>query len=483
VTEVHTIDVPFILGGKELPPSEKDGITLEYGKGETAVRFPRITPEDFDALYGGEDDLAALSQNDIFAFLAEVGTLWADPGYRRYRESFESMQRVTDFSAEELALDFSYIPLLLEEGGYLRRMLKTEFGDPAVLDRWTVRGGCEVKAVPRGRLLHVLAGNVPGVEIISIARGLMTKNANILKMARGNPITPVALVKSFADVDPDHPITRSTSVIYWERGSKVEEEIYRKVHSVCVWGGFDAVHASWTHARPGLEILDYGPKRSMVFIGSSTLENESALNTAAAALASDTVVHDQQACHSPQVVFVEGEAEKFADTLGKALDEAEKRLPRGEDTIDRKSQVGHLRNMAELMGERVFHPGSTAWTLIVTDNFERTATNPLGRTLWVLPVNTLDDAVQRADSWTMVAAFSDRSDLETHRDTLAALGVDRLTTVGRMGLLPPGTPHEGRYDLTRLVKFVSTDLPAEPGPDPTATGTAKRAETPAGVSA
>ncbi len=197
------------------------------------------------------------------------------------------------------------------------------------------------------------------------------------------------------------------------------------------------------------------------------------------------MVHDQQACHSPQLVFVEGDggegrdagdgknratggsprenAELFAAALGAALDEAGKSLPRGADTIDRKAQVGHMRNMAELMGETVLHPGSTAWTLIVTEDFTRTASNPLGRTLWILPAESMKEAVSHVDDLTMVAAFSRRADMEAHRDFLASRGVDRMTTLGNMGLLPPGTPHEGRYDLTRMVKFISADLYPDSG--------------------
>jgi hypothetical protein len=176
------------------------------------------------------------------------------------------------------------------------------------------------------------------------------------------------------------------------------------------------------------------------------------------------------------LVFVEGtaggadsgkspgeNAEIFAAALGAALDEAGKSLPRGKDGIDRSAQVGHMRNMAELMGETVLHPGSTAWTLIVTEDYTRTASNPLGRTLWILPASSMKEAVEHVDNLTMVAAFSRREDMDAHRDFLAARGVDRMTTVGNMGLLPPGTPHEGRYDLTRMVKFVSADLYPDPG--------------------
>ena len=122
-----------------------------------------------------------------------------------------------------------------------------------------------------------------------------------------------------------------------------------------------------------------------------------------------------------------------------------------------------MRNMAELMGETVLHPGSTAWTLIVTEDYTRTASNPLGRTLWILPASSMKEAVEHVDNLTMVAAFSRREDMDAHRDFLASRGVDRMTTVGNMGLLPPGTPHEGRYDLTRMVKFVSADLYPDPG--------------------
>jgi len=485
------IDIPFILGGKEFFPGDAGEtspalktISLEYGGGETVVRFPALERFDPAVLFEAQEDLAKLSTGDILDFTAEVGKLWADPRYHRYQEALGIMKRITDFSEEELVLDFSYIPALMERGGYLEAMLNAEFGKPEILDEWITRGGCDVKAVPRGRLLHVLAGNVPGVEIISLARGLMTKNANVLKMASGNPVTPVALVQSFADIDPDHPVTRSTSALYWDRGGAAEKDMFHKVNSVCVWGGFDAVHAAWNHARAGLEILDYGPKRSMVFISAETVASPQALAAAAGALAGDTVVHDQQACHSPQLVFVEGDsgegrdgresknragrtpgenAEIFAAALGAALDEAGKSLPRGADTIDRKAQVGHMRNMAELMGETVLHPGSTAWTLIVTEDYTRTASNLLGRTLWILPAATMKEAVDHVDDLTMVAAFSRRVDMDAYRDFLAGRGVDRMTTVGNMGLLPPGTPHEGRYDLTRMVKFISADLYPDPG--------------------
>ena len=450
------IDIPAVIAGREV--FGKDNINKHEGiDGSVTIRTPEITKESLNDIFEALKEINTLPIDEIISFIVEVGKLWADPEYHLKKEALEIMLHVTQFSEKELLEDFGNIPLVMSHETFIDKVMAAEFGGSAMLDDWIVKGGCEVKAIPRGSFLHILAGNVPGVEMVSLIRGLLTKNLNILKTAGANPVTPYYLLKSFMEVDPNHPVTRSTSVLHWKRGSELEKLIYKKVNSACVWGGSDAVHAAWQHARPGLEILDYGPKRSMVFIGSATLQDKEKMQKAAAALSGDTTIHDQQACHSPQVVFVEGETDMFCESLAEELTNFAKLYPRGGESLDRQSERSHLRMMHELSGNKVYHPGNHDWTLIVTNDFTATAQSPLGRTLFVIPVKSLGDAVKYADPYTMVAAFSDRNDLNKYRDELAMQGVDRLTEVGRMGLLPADTPHEGRYDLSRLVKFVSTD--------------------------
>ncbi len=456
MTMKEIIDIPAIIAGREV--FGKENITKYEGlAGNVTIRTPEITTESISDIFEAAKEINTTPIGEIISFLTEVGKLWANPDYGLKKEALEIMLHVTQFSEKELLEDFGNIPLVMSRDTFIDKVLDAEFQGSEILDDWVVRGGCEVKAVPRGSFLHILAGNVPGVEMVSLIRGLLTKNLNILKTAGANPVTPYYLLKSFMEVDPDHPVTRSTSVFYWNRGSELEKQIYKKVNSACVWGGSDAVYAAWQYARPGLEILDYGPKRSMVFIGSSTLKDDEKIQKAATALARDTTIHDQQACHSPQVVFVEGETEKFCTKLATELTNLAKVYPRGGESIDRQSERSHIRMMHELSGNRIYHPGNHDWTIIVTKDFIDTAQSPLGRTLFVIPVDSLGDAVKYADKFTMVAAFSDRDDLKKYRDELAMQGVDRMTDVGRMGLLPADTPHEGRYDLSRLVKFVSTD--------------------------
>ncbi len=450
------IDIPAIIAGREV--FGKENIKKQEGlAGSVTIRTPEITTNHVNDIFEATKEINTLPINEIISFLEKVGKLWANPDYHLKKEALEIMLNITQFSEKELLEDFGNIPLVMSRNTFIDKVMSAEFQGSEILDDWVVRGGCEVKAVPRGSFLHILAGNVPGVEMVSLIRGVLTKNLNILKTAGANPVTPYYLLKSFMEVDPNHPVTRSTSVLHWNRGSELEKQIYKKVNSACVWGGTDSVYAAWKHARPGLEILDYGPKRSMVFIGASTLKDDEKMQKAAMALAGDTTTHDQQACHSPQVVFIEGETDKFCTKLATELTNFAKLYPRGGESIDRQSERSHLRMMQELSGNKVYHPGNHDWTIIVTNDFVSTAQSPLGRTLFVIPVNSLSDAVKYADKYTMVAAFSDRDNLNKYRNELAMQGVDRLTDVGRMGLLPADTPHEGRYDLSRLVKFVSTD--------------------------
>ncbi len=113
--------------------------------------------------------------------------------------------------------------------------------------------------------------------------------------------------------------------------------------------------------------------------------------------------------------------------------------------------------MARFRGERVFHPDTTEWTIILTKNFESTKDHPLSRTLYVMEVNDLKEAVKYLDKSTMVVAFSSHKRLEELKEDVLLKGVDRVTMVGRMGYFPLGYPQEGKRNLPQLVKWVSAD--------------------------
>ena len=450
--------LPLFLCG-ELLEGEEEALELTGPEGRVRVLLPRVGPAELARAAAGRRDLAEVPLEEILSFLARASARWADPARLERALALEQARLVTGFSDAELALDLSYLEALLCPERFLRPTLAAELRDPRALDGWVRRAGSEVRAFPRGRVLHLLAGNVPGSEALSLVRALLTKNASLLKLASGNPVTPVALLRSFRALDPDHPVTRSTSVLYWPHGSPAEAAAFALADAVCVWGGAEAVRSACSLARPGQTVLDYGPKRSLAFIDREAIREPAAAAEVAAALALDVSVHDQQACHSPQLALVERPARAFCQALGAALDEVSRSLPRGFVSLDTHAELSHLRAMAELQGDTVLRGETGGWTLILTEDLARAAAtvSPLARTLLVVEVDDLAEAARLADSTTMVIGFSSRRQLEQLRDGLALRGVDRLTLVGRMGLPPPGFPHEARYDLTRLVRWVGCD--------------------------
>jgi long-chain-fatty-acyl-CoA reductase len=453
---VKEINIPLYINGRERRGAD---ISLEYDKshGPVKILLPSIGPDQIAEIGRGARDLAGITIEDILEFLRKVQAIWADENNALRKEAFELARLVTGFHEKELEIDFGYIPALLSEQLFLGPTLESELRDPSILDEWRVIGGSRVRAFPRGRVLHILAGNVPGSELLSLMRGVLTKNANILKMASGNPVTPVYIMKSFLQVNPEHPVTRSTSVVYWPHQSPTEGAAFALADAVCVWGGFDAVHSAWKNSRPSVPVLDYGPKRSMLFIDRESVRADDACAAVAAAIADDIVIHDQLACHSPQVAFVERPADRFCEALGAALAAGGRKFPKGHVSIDQNAHISHTRMMSELRGDKVYHPQTNEWSIIVTGDFARTMETPLSRTLYVLEVDELDEAVRFADKFTMVIGFSSSKKLEALKDKLSLRGVDRFTRVGHMGLIPPGFPHEGRYDLTRLVRWVGAD--------------------------
>jgi long-chain-fatty-acyl-CoA reductase len=449
------IKLPLIINGDA---RYGDETSLDFDRGEKIrVLLPKITAKDVEEVAKCQRDLHMLSIEDIISFLSKLGKLWQDERYELRKEALELLEKTTGYHRKELELDYQFWMSTFDKQ-FLEQTIEAELRSKQFLEGWMRIKNVEVRAFPQGRVLHILAGNFPGVGIVSLTRGLLTKNTNILKLASGEPISITYLALSLIDVDPNHPITKTTSVVYWEHDSDAENKAFEIADAICAWGGYESVYSARKKSRPRQPILEYGPKRSMHFIDKESIEDDTKLKEITARAAHDIALHDQQACHSPQVAFVEKHAEKFCEALAKSLSEEGKNLPKGYVSIDEHARISHVRSMSLFRGDKVYRPDSTEWTIILTNDFGRTTEHPLSRTLYVIQVNDLKEAVKFADPLTMVIGFSSSKRIEELRDELALRGVDRITEVGRMGYFPVGFPHEGRFDLSNLVRWVSRDI-------------------------
>src|SRR3546814_11576952 len=107
------------------------------------------------------------------------------------------------------------------------------------------------------------AGNSPIVPPITIVRGAITKGVHLMKMPSNDMFTATALLRTMADVGPNHPTTRSFSAAYWRGGDASLESHILRAHyydQLVVRGGAAAVRHALKYAAPGFEFVSFDPK-------------------------------------------------------------------------------------------------------------------------------------------------------------------------------------------------------------------------------
>ena len=64
---------------------------------------------------------------------------------------------------------------------------------------------------------------------------------SLAKLPTRDPISTYCFVRTMMDLDPDHPVTRSMSLAYWQRDSELGQEALQNADVAIVWGGADSI--------------------------------------------------------------------------------------------------------------------------------------------------------------------------------------------------------------------------------------------------
>lgn len=97
----------------------------------------------------------------------------------------------------------------------LKRFLAEDFADPLILDDFQPRPkGGFAKAFGPDLLLHVWAGNVPGLPLWSLISGLLVKAGSIGKVAAAEPLLAGWFARILAEIDPR--LGECLAVVWWK---------------------------------------------------------------------------------------------------------------------------------------------------------------------------------------------------------------------------------------------------------------------------
>lgn len=142
---------------------------------------------------------------EIVDLLVETGeALKADRG-GLLAEALERMVPVSPLPAEVLERAYAVLWRSFQRPG-LYAQIDHELGGADVLDGWReVRLPDDRIAATRAfppRLVHIIAGNAPGVAAMSVVRGALTKGVNLLKLPSNDLFTATAILRTMAAVAP-----------------------------------------------------------------------------------------------------------------------------------------------------------------------------------------------------------------------------------------------------------------------------------------
>jgi hypothetical protein len=441
------------------------GVELEYGAPNARFATPALKL----------DELVWSRREPGPAFdvpLAEIMDVLVQTGERLTRDCDGLLAQALEFSARTSPLPRSVLERSYASLGRIfnrpsmQFQVDQELGGADVLDGWR-----EVTGAPSGRthrtrafpprLIHVIAGNAPGVAAVSVLRGALTKGVHLLKLPSNDLFSATAILRALAAVAPDHPVSRSFSAAYWRGGdAAVEGLLFRPqfFDKLVAWGGESTIKSAKQYIGPGFELVAFDPKTSISLIGSEAFESDAVLADVAERAAADATIMNQQACASSRVQFVEGSVEEVDRYC--ALLQARLGVERDTTSACGNPLPADLRD--EIDGLRDMQPHYRVWggcegRGIVIRSDEPVDFHPDGRVVNVVPVQSLAAAVHQANVATQTVGVYPPARKAELRDALAAAGAQRVVELGKAIAFEVGISHDGFHPLQRFVRWVNDE--------------------------
>jgi len=409
-----------------------------------------------------EGPLFDVPLREIIDFLVESGERIARPGNPFMESCVEHMSATNVLPLRVIRNQVGLAGHMLQRS-ILLDVLEQNFPDPRVLDQWVPREDRQgrkgfVRAFPP-RLVHVLPGNAAVAAVQSIAWAAMVKAVNLFKMGSSDPFTAVAILRTMAEIDPDHPVVKSMSAVYWRGGDEaVERTLYRPQYfdKIVAWGGGDAINNVVKYLGPGFQLISFDPKTSISMIGREAFASDATVADAAERAARDVSILNQEACVASRIVFIEGETheidrfcEQLIERIGVDRDNASAEAP----PLDR-SLIEEIEALQLMDDEfRVWGLGQGKGVVIRSD--QPVDFHPINKTANVVRVRSLEDALRYVNVATQTVGVYPFERAFALRDRLASGGAQRVVRLGDCGGGCSGNPHDATYPLHRFAHWMA----------------------------
>lgn len=322
---------------------------------------------------------------------------------------------------------------------------------------------------PLGAVVHVMPSNVFTVAALGLVEGLLAGNLNLVKVSARDTAFGAHFAEALCQLDPGGRLRDYIAVVHVASKDQPRlQALFAHADGLSAWGGEKAIAAVRQAAPQGVRVIAWGHKISFAYLAAECLvpgspERANALR----GVATDVCRLDQQACSSPQTLFLETDdagVDAFADDLAHALADISPtipgRLPDSSERAELTTTLSIARAEEALGLTRVIEdPIDGRWRVIV-DRRPGLRPSPLYRTIWVkaLPRADIAATLRPMRAWLQSCglACGIRSLADLSR-TLFSAGVTRVARPGEMVDSYVGAPHDGVYALQQFSRRISLD--------------------------
>ncbi len=421
-----------------------------------------------DSLFNWQDDSCwmSLSQKKRKLFetkIDDILNLLDDFSHESFDDALPELTKESGFSKQETEKTLSLLPTILKKEN-LEKRIKAEFTKIEVLDQFVKmpNGSFKTRAIPKGVILHVTAGNVFLSSIDSLVMGLMTKNLSIIKVSSQNKYFPIYFARKLKEFDKEGILSDKFAILHWKGGEeKAETFIKNKVNAIIAWGGEEMISSYQKNIPPHVKFLDFGPKISIQLMTKDGLKDKD-LDIVSAKIVDDIIPWDQSACASPQNLYLqEGIEEK--ELLLKINNAFLNSPPRGQINEDEATEILKEKYRAlysELMEDGFLSSGPEH--LIHLESNKILKTSPLHRSLIIKRFKDefeLSEILTPFSYYLQSCSYLLSDDEKTsYLNELCQTGLKRFSPLGTITWGMEGAPHDGRFVLRELVSFVGDEI-------------------------
>lgn len=375
-------------------------------------------------------------------------------------EVFERWAAALDAPGVRQIPGVTFLRLWLRRGT-LQPILLRELGAESLDAGWREDGNAKLKAFPLGVVGHWPAGNIEIQPVLSLTCALLGGNSCLVRVPGGLVEATRLIMEKLCEADQAGSFTDRIFLASFDHSRRdLHAAMAQAVDGAMIWGGAEAV--SEVRALPfphWARIVVFGPRLSVAAMDGGVWGDRNERASWCRRIARDVWQFEQQACSSPQTLFLEHsggcDPADFVEGLMAAFQEENRTHPRREIEPALTSMICQARAawLLDDAANRARFPVSPDWTILLGKGVD--IPDPTqGRTLTVLEADDLMAVVSKFDGsvQTLGLGIKDPPREETLAAAAGSRGVDRVVRLGQMHLF--SSPWDGADLVRPMVRLV-----------------------------